>query len=81
MEYASYGTLIDFSDKTQIFSLNPNVIKTNVYHIRNFDNNWNGKQKQKSDSNNSKEKKNEFYSEEYLKKFIKQISEAMEFRN
>lgn len=79
MEFASYGTLIDFSDKTQTFSLNSNVIK-NPEYVRIIDKNVNGEGKSKDQGSDNKEKKNEFYTEEYLKKFIKQVSEALEYR-
>ncbi len=87
MEFASLGTLINFSDKTQSFSVNPNIIKFEEF-IRQPATFF----KESSLSNDSVEMnlfhnkdidnilKKEYYNEEYLKKFILQISDALEYR-
>lgn len=88
MEYGSNGTLIDFSDKTQIFSLNNNILKESQY-IREIEKYSIADVKLQNNnslhftinSNNNHNKKNEFYTEEYLKKFIKQIANALEYCN
>ena len=56
MEDGICGNLINFSDKTQIFNLNPLI---------------------SNDFNSN----NEFYDEKILKKFTRQIGDALEYRN
>lgn len=77
MEYATYGPVIDFSDKTQTFSLNSFIAKNNQF-IRKIEDVDIGDLFINGETNS--QKKNEFYNEDYLKKLIRQVSEALEFR-
>lgn len=111
MEYGVNGNLINFSEKTQVFSLNPLALKDKEYNkimqdlnelnlneanndqntvdhssssnsenSTNLNLNSNHEEHKKTSNHSHHKHANEFYSEAFLKKFARQIGDALEFR-